>query len=286
MAKSRESREWYDNTIRTLAQKQDMTLFERIGYCFQVLLNFAQKYNTAKVNRDRQWLIVWAKYIRETCILALANQVEGDWLNLYWNVMLLEARHMVVDSYFLYLERKREQHAKFYEPRRELLMKHGVIQALQDLVDDKLDMLSISMPPGTGKSTVIAVIAERLMEIAEKEADKMKGDEKIILVSAFQNDTVEHIASKILTLGIPTTKAGKDTQSIRAEAQVIQRMEQSIDVKLQALAPKVNVNRISKKLEENILSAAKNSDAQNYETILETELTSYGFKSIDDLYNY
>lgn len=131
-----------------------MTLFERIGYCFQVLLNFAQKYNTSKVNRDRQWLIVWAKYIRETCILALANEVEGDWLNLYWNVMLLEARHMVVDSYFLYLERKREQHAKFYEPRRELLMKHGVIQALQDLVDDKLDMLSISMPPGTGKSTL------------------------------------------------------------------------------------------------------------------------------------
>ncbi len=42
----------------------------------------------------------------------------------------------------------------------------------------------------------------------------------------------------------------------------------------------------AKKLEENILSAAKNSDAQNYETILETELTSYGFKSIDDLYNY
>ena len=154
MAKSRESREWYDNTIRTLAQKQDMSLFERIGYCFQVLLNFAQKYNTAKVGRDRQWLIVWAKYIRETCIMALANQVEGDWLNLYWNVMLLEARHMVVDSYFLYLERKREQHAKFYEPRRELLMKHGVIQALQDLVDDKLDMLSISMPPGTGKSTL------------------------------------------------------------------------------------------------------------------------------------
>ena len=131
-----------------------MSLFERIGYCFQVLLNFAQKYNTAKVGRDRQWLIVWAKYIRETCIMALANQVEGDWLNLYWNVMLLEARHMVVDSYFLYLERKREQHAKFYEPRRELLMKHGVIQALQDLVDDKLDMLSISMPPGTGKSTL------------------------------------------------------------------------------------------------------------------------------------
>lgn len=112
------------------------------------------------------------------------------------------------------------------------------------------DIVVIQGPPGTGKSTVIAVIAERLMEIAEKEADKMKGDEKIILVSAFQNDTVEHIASKILTLGIPTTKAGKDTQSIRAETQVIRKMEQCIDLKLQALAPKVDVNRISKKLEE------------------------------------
>lgn len=129
-------------------------MFERIGYCFQALLNFNEKYNTKKVGRDRQWLIVWAKYVRDNCILAIANQIEGDWLQLYWNVMLLEAQHLVLDSYFIYLERKRDQHAKFYEPRRELLMKHGVIQALQDLVDDKLDILSISMPPGVGKTTL------------------------------------------------------------------------------------------------------------------------------------
>lgn len=129
-------------------------MFERIGYCFQALLNFNEKYNTKKVGRDRQWLIVWAKYVRDNCILAIANQIEGDWLQLYWNVMLLEAQHLVLDSYFIYLERKREQHAKFYEPRRELLMKHGIIQALQDLVDDKLDLLSISMPPGSGKTTL------------------------------------------------------------------------------------------------------------------------------------
>lgn len=129
-------------------------MFERIGYCFQALLNFNEKYNTKKVGRDRQWLIVWAKYVRDNCILAIANQIEGDWLQLYWNVMLLEAQHLVLDSYFIYLERKREQHAKFYEPRREILMKHGIIQALQDLVDDKLDLLSISMPPGSGKTTL------------------------------------------------------------------------------------------------------------------------------------
>ena len=129
-------------------------MFERVGYCFQALLNFNEKYNTKKVGRDRSWLIVWAKYVRDNCILAIANHVEGDWLQLYWNVMLLEAQHLVLDSYFIYLERKREQHAKFYEPRRELLMKHGIIQSLQDLVDDKLDLLSISMPPGSGKTTL------------------------------------------------------------------------------------------------------------------------------------
>ena len=129
-------------------------MFERIGYCFQALLNFNEKYNTKKVGRDRQWLIVWAKYVRDNCILAIANQIEGDWLQLYWNVMLLEAQHLVLDSYFIYLERKREQHAKFYEPRREILMKHGIIQSLQDLVDEKIDLLSISLPPGTGKTTL------------------------------------------------------------------------------------------------------------------------------------
>lgn len=154
MAKKRESRQWYDNTIRAIAQRTDLPMFERIGYCFQALLNFNEKYNTKKVGRDRSWLIVWAKYVRDNCILAIANRVEGDWLQLYWNVMLLEAQHLVLDSYFIYLERKREQHAKFYEPRRELLMKHGVVQALQDLVDDKIDILSISLPPGTGKTTL------------------------------------------------------------------------------------------------------------------------------------
>lgn len=131
-----------------------MPLFERIGYCFQVLLNFNQKYNTKVVNRDRAWLIVWAKYVRETCIMAIANNVEGDWMQLYWDVMLLEAQHLVLDSYFIYLERKRESQAKFYEPRRAILMKHGIVQALQDLVDEKLDLLAISLPPGTGKTTL------------------------------------------------------------------------------------------------------------------------------------
>lgn len=58
------------------------------------------------------------------------------------------------DSYMIYLERKREDKDKFYLPKKKQLTRLGLIQALQDLEDDKLDILSISMPPGTGKTTL------------------------------------------------------------------------------------------------------------------------------------
>lgn len=73
--------------------------------------------------------------------------------DLYWQAMLFEAPYLF-DSYLLYLERKRERKEKFYAPKRVQLNKHGLIQAMQDLEYDKLDILSISMPPGTQKTTL------------------------------------------------------------------------------------------------------------------------------------
>ena len=58
------------------------------------------------------------------------------------------------DSYLQYLEHRRIYENRFYEPRRDCLLKIGVIQAMQDLEDDKLDILCISMPPGSGKTTL------------------------------------------------------------------------------------------------------------------------------------
>ena len=148
MARPRESRETYQKTMRSFATKPDLSLYQRMDYCYQTLLNFQERYDTKALGDDRDWLVTWAKYVRETCLYGMANGMPGQWNVLYWNVMLIEARHMVIDSYLLYLERKREQQAKFYEPRREILLKHGIIQSIQDLVDDKIDLLSISMPPG------------------------------------------------------------------------------------------------------------------------------------------
>lgn len=56
------------------------------------------------------------------------------------------------DSYLLFAEWNREPKKKFYVPRRKILRQ--LVEALQALADDQLDILGISMPPGTGKTTL------------------------------------------------------------------------------------------------------------------------------------
>lgn len=54
--------------------------------------------------------------------------------------------------YLLYIEWNREPDKKFYPPRRKVLGQ--VVEALQELADDKLDLLAVSLPPGSGKTTL------------------------------------------------------------------------------------------------------------------------------------
>lgn len=75
-------------------------------------------------------------------------------LDKYYDMLLLEAQNKVVDSAFMYLERKREPKERFYMPRRKQFLKMELPQALQGMIDDKYDMLLISLIPGGGKTTV------------------------------------------------------------------------------------------------------------------------------------
>lgn len=56
------------------------------------------------------------------------------------------------DSYIQFMEWERDPKKKFYVPRRPVLK--TAVKSLQDLEDDVLDILGISMPPGTGKTTL------------------------------------------------------------------------------------------------------------------------------------
>lgn len=56
-------------------------------------------------------------------------------------------------SYCIAMEWKRPIEKQFFLPRRRILEKHGLVQAMQDMADDKLDFLFISAPPRSAKST-------------------------------------------------------------------------------------------------------------------------------------
>lgn len=64
------------------------------------------------------------------------------------------ARQGDFESFCIAMEWNRPINKQFYLPRARLLKKHGVIQGVQDLIDDKLDLLVLNLPPRIGKSTV------------------------------------------------------------------------------------------------------------------------------------
>ena len=85
---------------------------------------------------------------------AYANKTWYDILEQNYGILKLEAQNKVVDSGFRYLEKKREPKDRFYMPRREQLLKIGLIDGLQGMIDDKYDILCISLIPGAGKTTI------------------------------------------------------------------------------------------------------------------------------------
>ena len=85
---------------------------------------------------------------------AFKNKVQYDILDKYYSVLLAEAQNKIVDSGFMYLEKKREPKERFYMPRRKQFLKIGLTQALQGMIDDRYDILCVSLVPGAGKTTV------------------------------------------------------------------------------------------------------------------------------------
>ena len=101
----------------------------------------------------KHFAIQYSNYGRDLAAYMAGQTGKAEYDALYWRMRLFEAQLGIVDSYFLYLEKNRDDEKKFYEPRREKFLKFGIIQGMQDLVDDKIDLLTLSLPPGTGKST-------------------------------------------------------------------------------------------------------------------------------------
>lgn len=94
----------------------------------------------------------YSETLKRYCTERIIQNKSKDANSLFRAVLLLEAQGLRLDSYMQYIELQREPEKRFWIPRRKQL--EPVCRAMQRLVDGELDILSISLPPGTGKSTL------------------------------------------------------------------------------------------------------------------------------------
>lgn len=125
------------------------------GYSYQTYEDLY--YISKETMKDNSALAMgYLKHLSQTCEeIIKTEELRDDELvklfELHKKVLLVLAPYDF-DSYLLYVEWNREPDKKFYPPRRKVLRQ--VVDCLQELADDELDLLSISLPPGSGKTTL------------------------------------------------------------------------------------------------------------------------------------
>ena len=131
-------------------------------------------------------------------LAAKVAREKGDleFYDLYKRSLLFAAPHRF-DEYMLYLEFNRDPDKKFYVPRRSVLKEE--VDALQDLEDDKLDLLTLSQPPGIGKSTLATFYLTWLMGRSPHMSSLASGHSSILTtgiyggVMSILEDPVEYL---------------------------------------------------------------------------------------------
>ena len=91
------------------------------------------------------------KEVRRLSAKYAAERTDVKMFELNKRALLFDAPYDF-DAFLRYIEWNRPNDKRFYLPRRRQLAR--VVDALQRLADDKLDLLAVSLPPGTGKTTL------------------------------------------------------------------------------------------------------------------------------------
>ena len=99
--------------------------------------------------KDKQDTMVWLSSMCEKGIMT-QNGAAVEHLYYLHEQVLKAAAPFNFESYMLFTEWNRELNTQFYRPRRKQLS--GIVQDMQDLEDDRFDLLAISCPPGIGKA--------------------------------------------------------------------------------------------------------------------------------------
>ncbi len=105
-----------------------------------------------------------------------------------YRACLLYDAPLSFDSYLLYLEIDRPAKERFYQPRRKQLK--ILVNALQDLADDRLDELFLSCPPRIGKTSILMFYATWILGRHPEQANLYSAYSDTI-TKAFYNGIME-----------------------------------------------------------------------------------------------
>lgn len=132
--------EKYKKTIKYYLNS-DLDQYDNLFNLFQICRNIKKE--------DKQQAISIALKVRSYAAKNSSKNVR--FYHLYNDTLLFLAPDHL-DSYILYIEKDRPPEERFYLPRRKTLKQ--VVDAIQDLADNKLDELFIHMPPRVGKTAI------------------------------------------------------------------------------------------------------------------------------------
>ena len=193
------------NKIAMLPQQTEESLNDALGLVVQL--------------EDWQETLAWCRWVRGE---ARAIRSAGA-LEIIRKTYFLAGQGSF-DDYMIACEWSREPNARFWLPRRKVLEgKHKIATQIQEFIDDPNALyLGFSMPPGTGKSTLIkfllAYIAGKFPMSANMYVSYSDGMIKMMLDSekAILTDTAEYRHNEIFPLnGSPAISAEYKTISYR-----------------------------------------------------------------------
>lgn len=190
------------NRIKALSVQTEESLNDALGLIVQM--------------EDREQILSWTRWVRsEAKKLKTAEALE-----IIRKSYFLAGRHNF-DDYMIACEWNREPKARFWLPRRKVLEgKHHIATQIQEFIDDPEALyLGFSMPPGTGKSTLIKFLlayiagkypmsANMYVSYSDGMIKMMLDSERAILTDAaeychneiFQNDREPAISAEYKTI--------------------------------------------------------------------------------------
>ena len=106
-----------------------------------------------------------------------------------------KARNGDFESFCIAMEWNRPIHKQFYLPRARLLKKHGVVQGIQDLIDDKLDLLVLNLPPRIGKTSV-GLFLQLLLRGMSPDESILAAGHSVGLIQSFYGEIINLITGE------------------------------------------------------------------------------------------